>query len=186
MATTYPTSVISKLLMITDRHLQRLVTEGIIPRAEKGRFELAPAVQGYIRYLRDRAAGHGADGEGDARTEWQKARARRARVLADQMEGRVLDRDDVERAWTTGILTMRSRLLAIPTQLAPQVFAARTQKEVAALLEQGVAEALDELSRVEIEAAEDRPEGQRDPGRRLAGGAEGGEAADEEDSLAVG
>ena len=97
MPTTYPTSAMSKLPLMTDRHLQRLVATGVVPQAERGRFELAPAVQGYIRYLRDRGAGQSADGEGDARVEWQKARARRARVLADRMEEQVLDRQEADQ-----------------------------------------------------------------------------------------
>src|SRR4030065_330688 len=56
-AQTYPVAVISKLLDLTPRRVQHLANEGVIPRAEKGRYELVPAVRGYIRYLRDRAVG---------------------------------------------------------------------------------------------------------------------------------
>ena len=56
-AQTYPIAVISKLLDLSPRRVYQLANEGVIPRAEKGRYELVPAVRGYIRYLRDRAIG---------------------------------------------------------------------------------------------------------------------------------
>ena len=71
---TYPVNVIAKLLDLTIRRVYQLTNEGVIPRAEKGRYELVPAVQGYIRYLRDRAVG--ADALPD-----ESARASRASTL---------------------------------------------------------------------------------------------------------
>lgn len=52
---TYPVKTIAKLLMLTERRVQQLTAEGVIPKAERGRYELAPAVQGYIRYLQERS-----------------------------------------------------------------------------------------------------------------------------------
>lgn len=54
-APTYPVSTIAKLLLLSDRRVQQLTKEGVIPKAERGRYELAPAVQGYIRYLQERS-----------------------------------------------------------------------------------------------------------------------------------
>src|SRR3970282_753223 len=68
-AQTYPVAVISKLLDLTPRRVQHLANEGVIPRAEKGRYELVPAVRGYIRYLRDRSIGRDGEGEGPRRAD---------------------------------------------------------------------------------------------------------------------
>lgn len=54
-APTYPVATIAKLLLLSDRRVQQLTKEGIIPKAERGRYELAPAVQGYIRFLQERS-----------------------------------------------------------------------------------------------------------------------------------
>jgi phage terminase Nu1 subunit (DNA packaging protein) len=54
-APTYPVATIAKLLMLSDRRVQQLTKEGVIPKAERGRYELAPAVQGYIRFLQERS-----------------------------------------------------------------------------------------------------------------------------------
>src|SRR3972149_9929233 len=83
-AQTYPVAVISKLLDLTPRRVQHLANEGVIPKAEKGRYELVPAVRGYIRYLRDRAIG--ADALPD-----ESARASRARLLKAQAEAQEME-----------------------------------------------------------------------------------------------
>lgn len=54
-APTYPVATIAKLLMISERRVQQLAQEGAIPKAERGRYELASTVQGYIRYLQERS-----------------------------------------------------------------------------------------------------------------------------------
>ena len=52
---TYSLDVIAKLLDISPRRVQQLSSDGVIPRASRGKYELVPAVQGYIRFLRGRA-----------------------------------------------------------------------------------------------------------------------------------
>jgi hypothetical protein len=69
-AQTYATATIAKLLMMTERHVRRLAAEGILPGAGPGRFKLAPVVQSYIRYIRDRAPG------GDAGEEVTRSKGR--------------------------------------------------------------------------------------------------------------
>jgi phage terminase Nu1 subunit (DNA packaging protein) len=101
-AQTYPVAVISKLLDLTPRRVQQLASEGVIPRAEKGRYELVPAVRGYIRYLRDRAIGAGVLPEDAARA--SRARLIKAQAEAQEMEnekvrGELLPLEIVGRAW---------------------------------------------------------------------------------------
>ena len=51
---THSVATIASLLMLSERRVQQLTREGVIPRAERGRYELVPAVQGYVRYLQER------------------------------------------------------------------------------------------------------------------------------------
>lgn len=44
---------LAQLLMLTPRHLSRLVGEGWIQKSATGRYSLVSGVQGYVRYLRD-------------------------------------------------------------------------------------------------------------------------------------
>jgi len=149
-AQTYPVAVISKLLDLTPRRVQHLANEGVIPRAEKGRYELVPAVRGYIRYLRERAIG--ADALPDEAARASRARLIKAQAEAQEMEnakerGELLPVDLIEQTWTDMAGAFKSRVLSIPGKAAPQVVACNSITEVKALLEQMVIEALSELSR---------------------------------------
>lgn len=45
---------LARLSGLTDRRLRELAAEGWIPRAVEGHYELAPAIQGLLRYYRER------------------------------------------------------------------------------------------------------------------------------------
>ena len=51
-----PTSLktLSILLDVTERRIQQLAREGIIVRDKRGRYDLIPSIQGYVRYWRAR------------------------------------------------------------------------------------------------------------------------------------
>ena len=109
---TYPVTTIAKLLILTPRWVQHLAREGVIPKSERGRYELVPAVQGYIRYLRDRAIGADLpDGGGDHKIRLLKARADIAEYEAERMAGELAPVDEVEKSgppWYRGSASGRS------------------------------------------------------------------------------
>lgn len=47
--------ILSKLLMLSDRHLRQLVADGWIAKNPDGKYTTVGGVQGYIRYLKDEA-----------------------------------------------------------------------------------------------------------------------------------
>lgn len=59
----YPGSVLAKLLNITERRLQQLAREGIIPKSNHGKYPLAGVIRGYVIYLQN--AGVNAEGNVD-------------------------------------------------------------------------------------------------------------------------
>ena len=153
MATqTYPVAVISKLLDLSPRRVYQLANEGVIPRVKKGRYELIPAVRGYIRYLRDRAIGVGALPEDAARA--CRARLIKAQAEAQEMEnekvrGELIPQAVVGRAWGEMAMAFRARSLSIPKKCAPQVVGVNSISTIEGILEQMIMEALDELSRAD-------------------------------------
>lgn len=70
-------AIIAKLFGVTDRRIQQLAKEGIIPAAQKRpyMFDLLPTVQSYIRYLSDKANGREAKSADTAQVEMEKLRA---------------------------------------------------------------------------------------------------------------
>lgn len=123
---TYPVATIAKLLMLSERRIQQLTKEGVIPRSERGRYELAPAVQGYVRYLQERVAGTaGAVGEID----FHKEKARKMRADADLAEieaslrkGDAIAADEVKRGWQIILGEVRANLLGnTPARIAARL-----------------------------------------------------------------
>lgn len=117
---TYPVATIAKLLMLSERRVQQLTSAGIIPRAERGRYELAPAVQGYIKFLQERSHGGGQQGPADYHAE----KARLTRTQADIAEidlakarREVASVKQIERNLSNVFAEVRTNLRNIPDRV---------------------------------------------------------------------
>jgi hypothetical protein len=149
----YPVTTIAKLLKLTERQVQSLAAQGIIPKADRGKYELVPVVQAYIGYLRERRVG-GDVGDTEDVTKLKarliRARVRAAEAEADQINGSLLPRKDVEESWIKIVSAMRSRLLSIPSKIAPIVHSSLTVAQASAAISAAVNEALEEISRIPV------------------------------------
>ena len=83
-----PIGVIAKLLDLSERRVQQLSREGVIPKAERGQYDLIGSVRGYVRYLRDQAvrAQAGAPDYASERARYIRARADLAEIAALKKE----------------------------------------------------------------------------------------------------
>ena len=70
-------AIIAKLFGVTERRVQQLAKEGIIPAANKKpyQFDLLPTVQAYIKHLSDKAYGKEQKSTNTAQAEADKIRA---------------------------------------------------------------------------------------------------------------
>lgn len=152
---TYPVGTIAKLLELTERRVYQLAAQGIIPRTPKGRYELVPAVRGYIKYLRDRAINADVkDGEeGDHKKRLMKARADIAQMEAERLREELVPVEHVTRVWTDAAARFRQRVLAIPHKAAPLVAAEPGIEACHSILEGYLHEGLSELAGVEVDSA---------------------------------
>ena len=112
-----PLAVIARLLDLSERRVQQLSREGVIPKAERGRYDLVGAVRGYVAYLRDLAvkAQSGAPDFGVERARLIKAKADLAEMEADGRRGELLPADAVEAAWTAVLARLRAVRWTRPT-----------------------------------------------------------------------
>lgn len=121
---TYPVGTIAKLLLITERRVQQLTKDGVIPKAERGRYELAPAVQGYIRYLQDRNL----KVDGAEVIDFNAERARKLKAEADIAEleaakkrGEIATIEQVQRSVENAFAEVRANMRNIPSRLVTQL-----------------------------------------------------------------
>lgn len=95
----YPAGTIAKLLNVTVRRVQQLAKEGVIPKAQRGKYPLVGCVHGYVKFLQELAAGKQPSrelGGAKARDVAASARIKEARAL--EMEGRLVDAEGVREA----------------------------------------------------------------------------------------
>ena len=90
----YPKETIATLLNISERRVEQLVKQKIIPKAGRGVFDLGPTVQAYVRYLQGLCSGALKTSEPteldrrlqEARVLERESKARQAKYRADAME----------------------------------------------------------------------------------------------------
>lgn len=145
----YSVKVIAKLFNnVSERWVQQLAKDGIIPKADRGKYDLVGCVQGYIKHLQELALGKDiapADIHA-ARNRLLTAQAEVAEMDAAQRSGRTLDADAVGRKWENIARNTTQRLLGIPSKAAPQIVALKTTAEIKDALEVLIHECLHDLS----------------------------------------
>lgn len=150
---------VAKHIGVSAKYVQDLINDGVIERQGRGQYDLDVCRQAYITKLRETAAGRAANGELDLGEE----RARLAKEQADAKEmenevqrGALVYIEDVAGAIEKQFTKVRTKLLAVPTKVAPEAHACATVKEVQGLLEQSITEALNDL--VGLDAADTEEE----------------------------
>lgn len=156
---TQPIGVIARLLDLSERRVQQLSREGVIPKAERGQYDLIGSVRGYVRYLRDQAtkAQAGAPDYAAERARFIRARADLAEMEAEEKRGALIAAEEIEAAWIAVLALLRTRMLALPDRLAPQVFEQSTVGDTRNLIRMTIREVLDDLAQpdVQLEAIAD-------------------------------
>ena len=142
-----PVSTIAHALDVTPRRVQQLAADGVIPKAERGRYPLIPVVRAYLAH--QRAAPEVAPGDLDPAQE----RARKDRALAISAEikndiatGKVVPAEVAIASQVILCRKIKNKVEALPTRVAPRGIACKTVAELHALLARETGLVLVELS----------------------------------------
>lgn len=159
---TYPVTTIAKLLMLSDRRVQQLTKEGVIPKAAHGRYELAPAVQGYIRYLQERSL-RSDESPADYHVEkarLTKAQADIAEIDAAKASGEVAPVAQIEKAWANFCAETRVKARNIPDRVVSLIVGCTDEREIKAVLFHEIDQVLSEMADADatVELEEDTDE----------------------------
>ncbi len=147
----YPVSTIAKLFDITERRVQQLAKDGIIPKPDKGKYELIGSVRGYIKYLQERAYGKEIT-HADAhleKTRLIKIQTDIAEIDLKKLKGKLVAIEDVEHEWSSLVTAFRSRLLSLPNKAAHSVIGVKEHHKIENKIRDMINEALTELSKYE-------------------------------------
>lgn len=147
---TVSASVLGNLFGVTDRRIRQMAEEGILERAAKGRYKLVDSLKNYILTLKLSAEGTGIDNpDGEIDINEEKALHERVKRHISElklrtMKGELHKSADVERVMTDMLAAFRTRILSIPSKVAP-VLEFRDANDIKERLLAECTEALSEL-----------------------------------------
>ena len=146
----YPLATVAKILNLSERRVQQLVKEDVLPKPIKGRYDLIACVRAYIKYLQERAFGKSAAPQDThlERARLLKAQADKTELEVETLRGTLIPVEMAESEWLAMVTNCRARLLSIPTKSAFQIASLSDAHEIEKFLKRTLYEALDELSHV--------------------------------------
>ncbi len=130
--TTVPIGRICELTGLTQRHVQRLAKEGVIPKAKRGEYPLDESIQGYIKYLQDKVSHRDTAA---IQREIKEEELRALREKNDVTLGQAVPLEEIDRL----IIAVSSRFATAVDALGPQYEAelegAESRKEIRQILD---------------------------------------------------
>lgn len=125
----YETVVIANLFGVTVRRIQQLTQDGVIEtvQTDQGRrYELAPTIQKYVKYLSDKAYGKNRS-EAEAKLKEQKLKAEIAlkesqgelhRLRTEIAAGKYISVEEVKVDYSRFFISFKKFAMSIPSKLA--------------------------------------------------------------------
>lgn len=125
----YRVEVIAQLFGVSVRRVQQLVQEGIISTVQTSqgrRYELAPTIQRYIKYLSDKAYGK-SKSEAEAKLKEQKLKAEIAlkesqgelhRLRTEIAAGNYISVEEVKLDYSRFFVSFKKFAMSLPSKLA--------------------------------------------------------------------
>lgn len=144
------TKALAKMFNMTERNVRYLVEEGIIARVNHGRYDLIDTVSRYVTFLK-----MSNDGLDESKVQesleyekWlhEKAKREKAEIELSHIKKEMHKADEVEKVLNHMLASFRSKMLALPSKVALFLASKDDPKEIEALLERDIYEALSELA----------------------------------------
>lgn len=95
----YSAAIIARLLDLTERRVQQLAREGVLPRGSRGKYPLVGVVRAYVRYLRQAGTAEGAIDPDRLKPFERHAhyKAEKEKLAVEQERGELIPRIEVEQ-----------------------------------------------------------------------------------------
>lgn len=150
-AITVNSASLEKIIGVSDRRIRQLAEENIIIRAAKGRYKLLESIKNYILTLKMKMEADNSelsDGEIDLEEEkaiHERVKRRISELKLQTMKGDLHKSEDVERVMTDMLVSIKAKLLSMPTKLAPILVSRNDIDFVRSVINREVLETLNEL-----------------------------------------
>ena len=145
------TTELAGILGVSARRIQQLAQDDIFRPVRRGWFSLGDSVRRYIAFL-DKEKKQESDAEreqskkrGKADVEWKEARAKIAKLQAEELEGTMHRAEDVQAMTEQLLYAVRGALSALPGRCGKEVAETDNVRETIVILQREVNAAMDEL-----------------------------------------
>ena len=110
------------MLGMTERNVQLLAKDRIIPRERRGQYNLFTVASSYIKYLTDRLAGNIVVADQDdlkarkmrAETEEMEAKAELRKIELAEEQAALFRREEIEQQWASRLVEFKSAMQQLP------------------------------------------------------------------------
>ena len=154
------TKWLSSFFKLSERRIQQLTQEGILPTVKRTRdgnqYDLIPTIQRYIYYLQDLVNNRVKSSEEqerqrlDAEIKLKEAKAEIAQLDLKELRAEMLRAEDVQAYVEDLAATTKSLLMGLPGRLAMDLANATTAAERSETIEETIFEVLNQLSEYEF------------------------------------
>lgn len=155
---------LAELFGVTERHIQQLAKDNIIPIVKKRPYQFDPtaSVQAYIKYLKDKANGReepvdvkkAASDKLRAEADLKQSKAKIEELRLAELEGRMHRSEDVEAMTTDLVFVVRGMIMALPGRLAMDIVQANTAAEASNMIRAECYKILEALSEYKYDSEE--------------------------------
>jgi phage terminase Nu1 subunit (DNA packaging protein) len=156
---------IARVCNISERRVHQLAKEGIMPKAEKGRYAFLRCVTGYIQFLQARVDGSGVKMPHIEDSKGRKLAAEAEMAELELAKGRaeVITIGDHLKVINLVFDLLKSGILAMPTRIAPNLVTATDVRSIKSLLEADLAAVLADLSQAVADSSRRLEKGLSEP-----------------------
>lgn len=156
---------LADFLGVGDRWIQNLAKDGFLVKAkERGMYRTRESIQGYLRFLRQTKPLPTDPSEAGKQLNLlaeqyrlTKAKADREELRAAELKGELITRAQVEDAWQEMLGMFRTRILEVPTAIAPDLYNTETIGQITQILRETLYDVLKSLTAAGIETEECLP-----------------------------
>ncbi|MDX8367770.1 hypothetical protein [Cytobacillus sp. IB215665] len=142
---------ISKILGFTTARIRQLESEGALVKISHGKFDLPASIQKYVEYIRLQETPEEELDKTTEETLLVKAKREKAELDLSLMKGQTHRSEDIESVMNDMVAAVRSKILALPSKLAPQLVNLEKIAVVKEKLTSEMHDALTELSEYDPE-----------------------------------
>lgn len=146
----YKVSDIAEALGITERQVQKLAKNGILPKSARGQYDLKSCLDAYNQYIEQSSTIKGSDKQDIAELKKRllAAQAEKVEFALAISRGEYAKCDDLEFEYGNRVLAFRSKMLSLPSKIIPKLIGAGNNfAKMESLIEAELHDALLELSK---------------------------------------